>query len=194
MTLLEVVVALTITGVALAAGAAVLGFLTDQHARANTVSLASTVSVRTALRDWLSASELGTRGDIRFAGQRESRTLGGRSSSSIDFVTRAPTPVAGGGDARTHVRIAIVDEGGVRRLVAELSAWPAGEIIVLPIADSVATFSVRYRSSIFGPPVWMDNWVSASVLPAAAELRIASVAGVGSAGHAPIAVQIGERR
>jgi prepilin-type N-terminal cleavage/methylation domain-containing protein len=54
MTLLEVTVALTIAGAALASGAAVLGFLADQSARPATLAVVSASAQRATLRDWLS--------------------------------------------------------------------------------------------------------------------------------------------
>ena len=60
MTLLEVSVALTIAGAALASGAAVLGFLTDQQARAGTQPVVSASAVRHTIRSWTSQARLAT--------------------------------------------------------------------------------------------------------------------------------------
>ena len=68
MTLLEVVVALTVAGAALAAGAAVLGFLVDQQGRTGVQDLTSASAVRSAMRSWVSEARLTTEGDAEFRG------------------------------------------------------------------------------------------------------------------------------
>jgi prepilin-type N-terminal cleavage/methylation domain-containing protein len=192
MTLVEVMVALTIAGIALAAGASVLGFLTDQQSRSATSQIAKDAAVRDALRDWLASAQLGTAGDLRFIGER-SEQPGQRGVSVVDFVTSAPTPVARGGDARTHVRLGVVrNADGVSQVVAAINAWPAGDVITLPIADSVTGFDVRYLASVFGLPRWTASWQSASVLPAAIDLRV--ISRETSLLSLPVTIVIGERR
>ncbi|MEP6999045.1 MAG: prepilin-type N-terminal cleavage/methylation domain-containing protein [bacterium] len=188
MTLLEVIVALTIAGIALAAGASVLGFLTDQQTRAIADSVARSASVRESLRQWIADAELGTAGDVRFVGARIVEP-GRGSYSSLDFITNAPTPVAAGGDAHTRVRLMLT---GDSKIVAVLSALPAGETIELPIADSVSAFDVRYRGSISREARWLDSWTSSSVLPAVAEVRIHAKADGLLA--LPLVILVGERR
>ena len=200
MTLLEVIVALTVAGIALAAGASVLGFLTDQQDRSRATAIGTAVAAREALRDWLSSAELGTSGTMRFAGVQLARAPGDGAVTEMEFVTTAPTPVAGGGDARTRVHLVVLpaaDSGGPR-LVAELTPLPAGERLVLPVANNVTSFTARYLSSVFGPPRWLDSWVSRSVLPAVVELRIASAPARVTPGESlinvPLVVLVGERR
>jgi len=188
MTLLEVIVALTIAGIALAAGASVLGFLTDQQTRAISDSVARSASVRESLREWIAGAVLGTAGDIRFVGAHIVEP-GRGSYSSLDFVTSAPTPVAAGGDAHTRVKIMLT---GDSKIVVVLSAMPAGETIELPIADSVSAFDIRYRSSISRDAGWLEAWTSSSVLPAVAEVRIRTKSDGLLA--TPLLILVGERR
>ena len=74
MTLLEVIVALTVAGAALAAGAAVLGFLTDQQARTGAQAITSASAVRSTMRLWVSEARLSTQGDAEFRGVPEGRS------------------------------------------------------------------------------------------------------------------------
>ena len=199
MTLLEVMVALTIAGVALAAGASVLGFLVDQRARSQADTIGAAVSVRESLRTWLAAADLGTAGDARFTGARMAAAPGEPARSTLDFVTRAPTPVAAGGDARTRIRIAVRHQPGTAdALIAELQGEPRGSATTVLLAGDVASFSVRYRASVFGPPSWLDSWQSASVLPAVAEVRIGTITPSTQVGEAlrtmPMTILLGERR
>lgn len=185
MTLLEVVVALTVAGAALAAGASVLGFLTDQQERSGAQFLASAHAVRTTLRAWTAAARLTTEGDAEFRGTNE-----------ITFVTSAPTDIAPAG---TQVHLYMKERSG---LVAELTPFRrAGAPVVVPIAPDATDFQARYLGSTFGARVWQSSWISTSVLPAAVELRISfdtSATTPDAAAHAllalPMTIPLGARR
>ena len=170
MTLLEVIVALTVAGAALSAGAAVLGFLVDQQNRTGAQSMTSANAVRSAMRTWTSEARLTTEGDAEFRGTVA--TLENRDAE-LTFVTVAPTDVAPSG---TRVRIHLLKEGdtsGVRGLVAELTPWRRmGAPVIVSLAPDAIGFRARYLASLFGRPLWQGSWVSTSVLPAAVELRV----------------------
>lgn len=177
MTLLEVIVALTVAGGALAAGAAVLGFLVDQHARTSTEAISSAFAVRTTIRGWASSARLSTEGDAEFRG----------GPDGITFLTSAPTEVAPAG---SQVRI-YIDSTQHQGLVAEVTPWRrAGAPVVVSLAPDAVGFSVRYLGSVFGARMWQPGWISTSVLPAAIELRIAYDATRGTSAHALLAVPI----
>jgi prepilin-type N-terminal cleavage/methylation domain-containing protein len=191
MTLLEVIVALTIAGSALASGAAVLGFLTDQQARTGAQSVVSASAVRQTIRAWTTEARLATEGDAEFrgrpAGARDMSGVGGSSamrqadeSDELTFVTSAPTEVSASG---TIVRLYVAsgessangatNGAATRGLMAELRPWRhAGAPVVLALAPDAVTMRVRYLSSLSGKRAWLDSWVTTSVLPAALELRI----------------------
>ena len=206
MTLLEVIVALTVAGAALAAGAAVLGFLVDQQDRTGAQGITSASAVRSAMRSWTSEARLTTEGDAEFRGTPDGSAAGSvmlasRSESRdgwLSFVTAAPTDVAPSG---TRVRIHMQARGG---LVAELVPWRRnGPTVVVSLAPDATGFRARYLASQYGRPLWQDSWVSTSVLPAAVELRIvfdttASAEPVDRAAHAllslPMTVPLAGRR
>lgn len=180
MTLLEVVVALTVAGAALAAGAGVLGFLVDQQERAGAQQIASASVVRETMRDWILAARLTTEGDAEFRGARTAEGAmvpsddGG--DSDMSFVTGAPTRLSpAGGEAGTRVRIYMErgESAGIRGLVAELTPWRRpGAPVVVSLAPDATGFEARYLASLFGRRIWLKSWVSGSVLPAAVELRV----------------------
>ena len=183
MTLLEVIVALTVAGSALASGAAVLGFLTDQQARTGTRAVASASAMRHTLRAWTSQARLTTEGDAEFRGRPGGAMPSQRAASDeISFVTTAPTAVSESGtmvrlyvatDARGDANVASPDPLASQGLVAELRPWRhAGPSTTIPLAPDAIGLRVRYLSSMFGQRSWLDSWVSTSVLPAAVELRI----------------------
>ncbi|CAN5426211.1 hypothetical protein BH09GEM1_BH09GEM1_40490 [soil metagenome] len=169
MTLLEVVVALTVAGAALATGATVLGFLTDQQSRRGVESISAAAAVRGTLRAWVSQSRLTTEGDAEFRGA----IAGWRDTAGADlaFITTARTSVA---EAGTRVRIHMQrDSAGTRGLVAELTPFRArGAPMVVALAPDAAGFEVRYLGSVVTRQQWQSSWISTSVLPAAVELRV----------------------
>ena len=181
MTLLEVIVALTVAGAALSAGAAVLGFLTDQQGRSGAQSITSANAVRSAMRTWTSEARLTTEGDAEFRGTPEGFKLGAtmfaaRNESrdaELTFVTVAPTEVAPSGTL-VHIHILKTsDSSKVHGLVAELTPWRhMGTPIIVSLAPDAVGFRARYRASLFGRALWQESWVSTSVLPAAVELGV----------------------
>lgn len=180
MTLLEVIVALTVAGAALAAGAAVLGFLTDQQARTGAQGITSASAVRSTMRLWTSEARLFTEGDAEFRGVPEGRSAVTRLTPTRDqhdaeltFITVAQTDVSPSG---THVHLHIEKSTGsthARGLVAELTPWRrTGAPVIVSLAPNAVAFRARYLASLFGRPVWQDSWISTSVLPAAVEIRV----------------------
>ena len=180
MTLLEVIVALTVAGAALAAGAAVLGFLTDQQARTGAQGITSASAVRSTMRLWTAEARLSTEGDAEFRGVPEGRAAVTRlmpahddHDAELTFITVAPTDVAPSG-TQVHFHIKkTADSTQARGLVAELTPWRrTGAPVIVSLAPNAVAFHARYLASVFGRPVWQDSWISTSVLPAAGELRV----------------------
>ena len=180
MTLLEVIVALTVAGAALAAGAAVLGFLTDQQARTGAQAITSASAVRSTMRLWTSEARLSTESDVEFRGVPEGRSAVTRliaphddHDSELTFITVTPTDVSPSG-TQVHFHIQkTADSTHARGLVAELTPWRRlGAPVIVSLAPNAVGFHARYLPSLFGRPVWQDSWISTSVLPAAVEIRV----------------------
>ncbi len=181
MTLLEVIVALTVAGAALATGAAVLGFLTDQQAQSGAQAIASAHAVRTSIREWTAAAQLTTEGDAEFRGADE-----------LSFVTAAPTDASPvGTHVRFYMKAAGRDSSQLHGLVAELTPWRQnGAPVVVELAADAIGYRVRYLGSLVGVRTWQPSWISTSVLPVAVELRVLfdSTKGPRSAAHALLSV------
>ena len=183
MTLLEVIVALTVAGAALAAGAAVLGFLTDQQNRTGAQGITSASAVRSTMRLWTAEARLSTEGDAEFRAVPEGRAAVTRlmpahndrddHGAELTFITVAPTDVSPSG-TQVHFHIQKnADSTHTRGLVAELTPWRrTGAPVIVSLAPNAVAFHARYLASVFGRPVWQDSWISTSVLPAAVELRV----------------------
>lgn len=180
MTLLEVIVALTVAGAALAAGAAVLGFLTDQQNRTGAQGITSASAVRSTMRLWTAEARLSTEGDAEFRGVPEGRSSVTRlmpahddHDAELTFITVAPTDVSPSG-TQVHFHMQkTADSTHARGLVAELTPWRrTGAPVIVSLAPSAVGFHARYLASLFGRPVWQDSWISTSVLPAAVEIRV----------------------
>ena len=180
MTLLEVIVALTVAGAALAAGAAVLGFLSDQQMRSGAQAITSASGVRTTIRNWTSDARLYTEGDAEFRGARRgvpSTSLmepsNDQENDELTFVTVSPTQVSPSG-TQVHIHVLrSADSSGSLGLVADLTPFRRpGVPIRVSLMPKAKGFRARYLGSAFGHGVWQPSWVSTSVLPAAVELRV----------------------
>ena len=170
MTLLEVIVALTVAGAALAAGASVLGFLTDQQNRSGAQAVSSAHAVRSALRNWVADAQLSTQGDADFRAAPRGARL--EHDDEFTFVTSAPTDVARTGTiVRLYVEHATTDS--VRGLIAELRPWrKEGAARRMSLAPAATGLSVRFLPSQFGNRKWETRWATSPVLPAAVELVV----------------------
>ncbi|MGQ0640478.1 MAG: PulJ/GspJ family protein [Gemmatimonadaceae bacterium] len=172
LTLLELVVALTVTGLVLSAGFAALGSLRDRREslRAATTELSRAAALRTTLREWLSGAELTIEEDaVDFRG------LDGVSADLADdelrFRTSTSSPLAPAG---TTIRLYIdrSDSTPERGLVAELQESTRDPRRVLELDANVTALDVRYLSLLGAQEKWSASWISFTVLPAAVELRL----------------------
>jgi len=172
MTLLELVVALTITGAAMAAGYGAFATLVDQWPRitAATDEVARAAAVRRTLVEWLCAARVGLGADgPEFRGL--DGIAGGDPDDELTFVTDAPTPL---GDAATIVRL-FVDRDPTtpeRGLTAALAEWRGTARKRVELEPRVTGLDVRFLSSILGGDRWLPSWISRSVLPRGVEIRL----------------------
>ena len=179
-TLLELIVAITITGVAIASGYAAFGTLTDRQqievARSDVDARAA--GVRRMVREWVVATRLTLGETAPFRGIDDVRLSadGARANDDLVFLTSASTPI---GDGVTQIRL-FVDRSDTtieRGLVAELVEWRGTRSMRVEVAPEVDGFDVRYLSEILGARQWLPSWVSNTVLPAAVEVRLTAASG-----------------
>lgn len=185
LTLIELVVAVTIGGILLAAGYTVLGQITDmrERARAATDVVSRSAAVRRTIRSWLAGARLTIEEDvILFRGLDGVHEAGNepRTRASADvpdddltFFTTAATPLGANG---TVVRLFIDRDEKTRErgLVAHFSELGSVRTATVELEPSISTLDARYLSSVLGVPQWLPSWISSSVMPAGVELRLSA--------------------
>ncbi len=180
MTLLEVVVGLMITGVAVTAGYGALASVLDQRDRAEQVLIRTleAANIRRELRSWLTGARLtieedgpGVRGLDGVwddpAGSRSSRV----PDDALTILTTAPTPL----EANDVVLTLFVDRDSLTSLtglVVHLTAWRGREETVVEVDPRVTGLEIRYFSAPFGDRGWLPSWISRSLLPSGIEVTL----------------------
>jgi len=177
LTLLELVVALAVTGIALASGHAAFGTLADRRAvevRRSDVD-ARAAGVRRTLRDWLADTRLTLDEATAFHGFDDVRASADGPAANDD-VTGATTAL-GSGITRVRLFVDRVDTTAERGLVAELTEWRGTRTMRVELAREVDGLDLRYLSGILGERQWLPSWLSNTTLPAAVELRLHAAPG-----------------
>jgi prepilin-type N-terminal cleavage/methylation domain-containing protein len=173
-TLIEVIVGLTVSALALSAGFATLGFIADREGPTDAaVAMAMRgATTRRLLVDWLSEARLRSPNGTFFLGyEGEER---GRPTDEIMFPTSASTPI---GVGTTVVRLFIdTDEKTPERgLVAEMTERILDEPRYLELVPEAGSMRVRYLMSVEGSAgEWITVW-SERRLPRAVELTFTAV-------------------
>lgn len=176
VTLLELIVALTVTGLVLSVGYAALGTLRDRREslRTTTTAVARATALRTTLREWLTGAELTIEEDaVDFRGlDGVTREV---ADDELRFRTSTASPLAPAG---TTIRLFIdrSDSTPVRGLVAELQEEPRAPRRLLELHPDVGALDLRYLSSLGTSEQWSESWISMTLLPAAVELRLSRAA------------------
>jgi prepilin-type N-terminal cleavage/methylation domain-containing protein len=148
-TLLEVLVALAITGILILAARAVLDRLGDDARHLTSVAgeEAREANADRLLRDLLARAELPRPGDP-FVGD----------SRLVRFSTRCDVPA--GWQERCHAELGVVQVGGIATLGLSLST---GEAVVLRRGFASARLQYLYDPGAGG--TWTNSWRSAYTLP-----------------------------
>jgi prepilin-type N-terminal cleavage/methylation domain-containing protein len=177
MTLIELIVALTITGLALGSGYSAYATLADRRIiadqRADEVIRAATI--RSTLASWLAGARLTIEeDDIVFrsvAGTRRS-TAGEMPDNDLTFFTSAGTCV---GKHGTIVHLFVEhDSTGERGLIAELSEWRGHQHVRIQLDSTTAGLDVSLLSGVLGTRSWVTSWVSSTILPAGARVTLSA--------------------
>jgi prepilin-type N-terminal cleavage/methylation domain-containing protein len=171
-TLMEVLIGLTVAALALTAGFATLGFITDTNKPVDVASALALkgATTRNLLTEWLGEARyrVGRRG-MTFQGLDDE--VYGTETDEIIFPTTASTPL---GVGTTVVRLFIDDDNDTPEsgLVAELTELPADEPRVVELIPEVGSLEIRYLLPIEGTTgEWVDGWIS-NRLPRAIELLL----------------------
>jgi hypothetical protein len=162
---MELLVGLTVAGVALAGGYAAFASIVDHRERTTEQSEALTrdSEKRAALEDWLSGARVGVEpGGPPFSGF--DGTYEGGADDELRFLTTARTPL----DTRETLISFFVDrddETEERGLVAVFTELRGTQREVWVIDPRVTEFDVAYLSGSLAGPLWMQSWISTTVLP-----------------------------
>lgn len=172
MTLLELIVALTLTGVTVSVGYATLSALVDRDEGLRAVGAESMTAARAraTLAEWIGAARVDPmRVGASFRGLDGERE--GRPDDRITFLTGARTPLR---SSRTLVTLYVgLDSAGrARGLIASLRDWDgqaSSEVLLVP---GVEGFEVRFLTGLREMDPWLSSWISGSALPVGVELRL----------------------
>jgi prepilin-type N-terminal cleavage/methylation domain-containing protein len=175
MTLVELVVALTITAMAVGVGFATFGSLADRRERADAEADAEmrALASRATLASWLRNTRLTIEEDeIVFRGLHgvHREPLRDLSDDELTFFTSARTPVSNHG---TIVRLHVERSDSLAKgLIADLVEWPGGRRDRVIIEPSVGGLSFSFITSPMSAQPALTSWVSTTVLPAGLRLTL----------------------
>jgi hypothetical protein len=192
MTLVEVVVALTVAGLALTTGYGALALIVDRSTQADDVASAAIheAVMRQTLTEWLAATRVGGP-QSRTAFEGLDGEYDGQPDDVVAFLTSAVTPA---GARETLIMLYIDREEATpeRGLVAALVPWTsagmpstgarapmaadaqqtATVVRRLELAPEATSLDIQYRSGLLGDARWLPSWISTSVPPSGIELRV----------------------
>lgn len=172
VTLIELVVALTIGSVLLAAAYAGMGTALDRReaALATVEDDLEAAATRASLRAWLEGARVVSESSVRaFSGI--DGVYEGFDDDRISFLTSSMTPL-GSGWTRVTLYVDRDPETVQRGLVADLTAWLGTKRTRVELAPDATGLEVRYRSDVLSGRPWHPSWISSTVMPAGIELRI----------------------
>jgi prepilin-type N-terminal cleavage/methylation domain-containing protein len=172
LTLIELLVALVITGMALSGGYGALSWMTETRRRVEETTSATwhAAAVRRTIDAWLAGATLAVTPDVaEFRGIDGARR--GADDDAITFRTNASTPL---GTAETVVTLQIDRDDATpeRGLVALLSQPHGPAQARIELEPRAAALDARYLSGVSGSARWTTSWISSSVLPRGIELTL----------------------
>lgn len=177
MTLLELVVALAITGMVIAAGYQGLSTIASTSRRIGTAqdTLLRAAATREAIISWLEGTRL-TEGENETTFEGLDGTHEDLPDDQLTFLTTSATPV---GSGETLVRLYVDhDTASARRgLVAVFHERGSTTELRRQIDARVAGLRLRYQSGALGSSRWMPSWVTSTLLPKAVEVQLVAAAG-----------------
>lgn len=173
LTLIELVISITLTGITVSAGYLILAMLVDNHKRAEEqVAGATTAAVeRRRIIRWLSGARLSPLGTATFKGEDGIRDK--RPADVLTFLTNTPTPVSSS-ESVIQMYVDRDDSTAESGLTAIISDVDEQSHLVVEVDSSVTGFDVSYLSRVIGNLQWHSSWVSSTVLPAAVKIVLTS--------------------
>ena len=174
ITLVELLVALSVTGLTVATGYASLGTLADQRDRVRSASAATVraAAVRGEIASWIEGAYVtGEAASPPF--QVTDHAERGHPDDELAFLTSADTPL-GRGDVAVRLYVDADVHTPERGLVAELTERFGARTARVELDSSVVALDVRCLSDMRGPRQWLRSWSSGELLPLGVEIRLGS--------------------
>jgi prepilin-type N-terminal cleavage/methylation domain-containing protein len=176
-TLVEVLVGLTVSSLALTAAFAALSFIGDRSraAEAASVTALEGAVARDMLVSWLAGARFraaNRAGEFQGLDAEEN----GLESDELIFPTTALTPL----QARNAVVRLFIDvdrETPEQGLVAELIERPQDEPLKVELLPQAAQIDIAFLPDVPDAAEWLPSWIGQGGLPRAVELSITAVAG-----------------
>ena len=171
--MIELLVALTITGMVMSVGYGALSTMVDHRSRvmAVTDAVAGAAAKRRMLIGWLSGARLTIEGDATFEGLHGVDEE--RPDDALTFVTNAPTPL-GANETVVRVYIDRDDKTPEQGLTVALTDRKGGPVRRIEVDRRATGLDIQYLSGLFGNRAWLESWVSTTVLPSAVRLIVSS--------------------
>lgn len=176
MTVLELLVALAVTGLAASIGAATLALLTDRRAPLLETSSAAenAAAARRTMIDWIEGAHAAPSpfsGNAPAVFELLDRTIQGQARDELLFTTSASTPL-GKGDALVRLYVDPDERVARHGLVADLSEYPGGPAVHVQLDSTVTELDVRCLTDLVGTRRWVPSFLSSQVVPRGVELRL----------------------
>ena len=176
VTLIELVVAIAITGAAIASGYQAYATISDRRsvAAARADSTGRAFAVRRLVGSWLANARLTVEEDevvFRALDRVRSRDQDERPSADLVFLTSARSRVSAHG---TMVHLFVAHDSGETGLIAELTEWRGRRAARLLLEPSIDRMSLEFSTGrdVLGGTT--SSWVSSTILPVTIRLRFAS--------------------
>jgi prepilin-type N-terminal cleavage/methylation domain-containing protein len=194
-TLVELLVGLTVAGLALAAGFAALAFVHDRGERAEIESRVAVggATQRALIMDWLAAARYRAPAGEQFQGDDVEED--NKKKDTIFFPTTAASPLEG---SVTVVGLYIDDDPETPEtgLVAEMTGVVLGQPERrMELVPQAAEMNIRYLPNVAGEVDWQDGWTGHNELPRGVEITITPALGdtLPALLRMPIRVAVGAR-
>ncbi len=171
MTLLELIVGLTVTGLVLAAGFASLATIGDRRARIEVTldTIVREANARAEIIAWVAGASL-----TLDEGGPQFRGLDGVRESMPDdqltFLTTSQTPLGAGGIV-VRLYVDRDDATPERGLTAAFAEWRGTALKRVELDPRVQALDIRYLSTFQFRLGWLPSWISSTLIPTGIELR-----------------------
>ncbi len=176
-TLVEIMVALLVTGLVIAAAQAAFAAVADAWARSRAARqpVLAGAAARDALSGWLRSAAL-LEGAGPFDGIHWSDGAGELDQLTFGVTDGGPLRA---GPHRVRLWVSRDPRSARQGLLVELSPIRGGALApaeTLSIAPAATGLALRYRVVVDGRELWLREWQSEDRLPRAVELRLSSLA------------------